>query len=129
MIISIQGLDKVLSAMVETSKIDMMPAIKKAARFVQSTAKDLVAVDTGILKGSIKVKSLPKQQAAIIGTNVEYAPYQEFGTRKMKAHPFLGPAITINKSDIQRTLKKYFKEQMAKTVKGEKSDTDSSGDN
>lgn len=33
-----------------------------------------------------------------MGTNVEYAPYQEFGTYKMAAQPFLVPAL-LNKKD------------------------------
>jgi hypothetical protein len=34
----------------------------------------------------------PPKRGAIVGTPVEYGVYQEFGTRKMNAQPFLRPA-------------------------------------
>lgn len=40
-----------------------------------------------------------------IGTNVEYAPYQEFGTSSMKASPFLRPAIEGNINKFKQILK------------------------
>lgn len=36
----------------------------------------------------------------VVGTNVEYAVYQEFGTSKMPAQPYLGPAAR----DVERRL-------------------------
>ena len=76
-------------------------------------------IDTGNLKNSITHRVVTKEQAVYIGTNVEYAPYVEFGTgdlgtgtgRKwtyrddegkfhttsgMKARPFLRKGISEN---------------------------------
>lgn len=50
---------------------------------VQSTAKQLCPVDTGQLRNSITVESLPDNDGIVsvrIGTNVEYGLYVEFGT-------------------------------------------------
>ena len=45
-----------------------------------------------------------------VGTNVEYAPYQELGTVKMKAKPFLRPAFENNQGEIEQILEKCMKE-------------------
>ena len=55
-------------------------------------------VDTGALRASITSK--PAGMRCDIGTNVEYAIYQEFGTYKMAAHPFLVPALKGNEQAI-----------------------------
>ena len=55
-------------------------------------AAEAAPFKTGRLSGSITHKPLDGS-TEIVGTNVEYAPYQEFGTRKMKAHPYLRPAV------------------------------------
>lgn len=54
-------------------------------------AKMLAPVDTGRLRNSLT--HTVEGNAAYIGTNVEYAPYQEYGTRRTKAQPFLKPAV------------------------------------
>lgn len=65
----------------------------------------------GTLRNSISSKVL--DNSVHIGTNIEYAPYQEFGTKKMKAanggKGYLRPAIQENinnyKNIIVETLK------------------------
>ena len=57
----------------------------------ETYAKQLAPVDTGRLRNSITHQQLD-EDTEVIGTNVEYAPYQELGTSKMAAHPFLRPA-------------------------------------
>lgn len=67
-------------------------------------------VDTGRLKRSI-THSMPKQQGRMsyrvdIGTNVEYAPYQEFGTRFMEPHSYLRPALKESRKDVINLIAK-----------------------
>ena len=57
----------------------------------ETYAKQLAPVDTGRLRNSITHQQY-NEDTEIIGTNVEYAPYQEFGTSRMAAQPFLRPA-------------------------------------
>ena len=40
-----------------------------------------------------------------IGTNVEYAPYVELGTKKMNARPFLKPAMENHMDDYRTIIK------------------------
>lgn len=72
----------------------------------QMYATYLCPVDTGRLRGSIAY--IVQDDTVHIGTNVEYAPYVEKGTRKMKAQPFLTPAITDHQSDWEEIAEKYF---------------------
>lgn len=68
---------------------------------------DLGAVDTGRLRGSISHAT--DESAAYIGTNVEYGPYVELGTRKMAARPFLRNAITGYTEDYKRIIEEGLK--------------------
>jgi len=97
--IDIQDLEEVQKKMEQmVSDIDgepMMKAIRIATLLVQSKAKknlkawkapggqDNAGVDTGRLRASItpEVRNQSKVIQGIVGSNVEYAPYQEYGTR------------------------------------------------
>lgn len=74
---------------------------------VEGYAQLLAPVDTGRLRNSIT--HIVNGDSVVIGTNVEYAVYQEFGTSKMKAQPYLKPAVMdhINeyKSIAERAIK------------------------
>lgn len=49
-------------------------------------------VDTGRLRQSIGLKKIGDGHYRV-GTNVVYAPFVEFGTRRTRAQPFLRPAL------------------------------------
>jgi len=40
-----------------------------------------------------------------IGTNVEYGPYVEYGTRRSKAYPYLRPAFDMNRKNAIKILR------------------------
>jgi HK97 gp10 family phage protein len=40
----------------------------------------------------------------VVGSNVEYAPYMEFGTSRVSAHPFLRPALEKYSALIEKLL-------------------------
>lgn len=62
---------------------------------VESTAKRLCAVDTGRLRSSVthSIEHDSKGIVAYVGTDVEYAIFQELGTRYQRGTPFLRPAL------------------------------------
>lgn len=68
--------------------------LQRRALQVDRAAKRLCPVDTGRLRSSI-TNELGNDGGlvAVIGTNVEYAPYVELGTRNAPAQPFLLPAL------------------------------------
>jgi HK97 gp10 family phage protein len=90
-------------------------AMNRALETIGSTAEGYAkvalteqhAVDTGRLRGS--VSHAVDGYSVYIGTNVEYAPYIEFGTSKQKARPYLKPAATeypkTYRAIVERELK------------------------
>lgn len=77
----------------EGGMVDM--ALRTRAELVATAAKRLCPVDTGRLRASIEV--IPgkdeKGVVCLVGTNVVYGIYQEFGTRFQSGTPFLRPAL------------------------------------
>lgn len=57
----------------------------------ETDAKQLAPVDTGRLRNSIEHHP-EGNDTMIVETDVEYATYQEMGTSRMKAHPFMKPS-------------------------------------
>lgn len=95
-------------------------AIQWAALKVEGDAKrgitDLGAVDTGRLRGSITHRMIDKTSAEV-GTNVEYGPYIEFGTKKMAPRPFLTGAFEKNKKIIQDKIRAAMKQAETEAAK------------
>lgn len=60
---------------------------------IQNKARQLCPVDTGRLRSSIFMRK--GEDFVEIGTNVHYAPHVEFGTSRMRAKPYLRPAIAL----------------------------------
>lgn len=63
---------------------------------LEGYAKAFSPIRTGLLRNSIHQEGAGGDilaQIAILGADCNYAIYQEFGTYKMAAHPFMTPAI------------------------------------
>lgn len=80
------------------------------AEFRRFPVKNPKAPLTGELKRSLKLQLSSDRTEAHVGATKEYAPYVEFGTRKMRAQPFLGPAfkeiIPKFEKRVQNAIKK-----------------------
>ena len=99
-----------------------------------STAAEVTPVDTSRLKNSITCatqnyqsdankyngakaeiddfipKEKPEEGAVYIGTNVEYAEFQEMGSRRNPAHHFIQFGITAHKDQYKQMLEEKLKE-------------------
>lgn len=65
----------------------------------------------GTLKNSISSAVVESENAVYIGTNVEYAPYQEFGTsREIKGKHFLQFGATAHQAEYKSLLEEKLKE-------------------
>lgn len=115
----------------------LISGVSKAAMLVQGSAKNKAPVDSGALRQSIradKAKIQGENVTATVSTNLEYAPYVEFGTgsrgqstntntevevsyrsdwRGNKAQPFLWPALRENRNNSI----KIIREEVRKAVK------------
>lgn len=74
------NLDKFIKRLDQISEVDFEKAMKKACLLVENDAKRNCPVDTGRLRQSITHRI--EGSTGIVGTNVEYAPYVEYGTGK-----------------------------------------------
>ena len=73
----------------------------------ESYAKKACPVDTGRLRNSITHAQMD-ENTEVIGTNVEYAPFVELGTAKMKARPFLRPAAENHMPEYKFILEQFM---------------------
>ena len=85
-------------------------ALEEVGLVAEGYAKKACHVDTGRLRNSITHQVRPSEKSVYIGTNVEYAPYVELGTSRMKPQPFLRPAA----ADHEGTYKKIFESNLKK---------------
>jgi len=113
---TIDGMDGLLAKLQELASkatpAQLRAALMAGALPIQTAAVQKAPVLTGTLRRSIHTETSETSDGAIarIGTNVEYAIYQEFGTRRMRAQPYLRPAFDENlrpaMEEIARALKK-----------------------
>lgn len=87
-----------------------------ACEEIAEIARQLVPVDTGFLQSSIIAKHLSKYSQ--VEARAKYAGYVEFGTHKMKAQPFLRPAIDNYQRQILATVAEAMNGEIAIAVKG-----------
>ncbi len=89
-----------------------MDRLEKAGEIIAADARRRVPVDTGRLKDSIRVTRLkgdPKQNIRVYAGNrlkggPFYAHMVEYGTVKMRARPFLRPALNGSKAQIKQIM-------------------------
>jgi HK97 gp10 family phage protein len=74
-------------------------ALSRGAEATQRTAQSIVPVDTGRLRNSISTSKVG-DLAYDVYTDVEYAPYQEYGTRHQPGKAFMRPAYERNRLKV-----------------------------
>ena len=136
----IEGIDKLMSALTTMSNPDfadqaLMQGMRLGGKMVQGTAKQICPVgdpavdpNSGNLRNSIEVTDIAN--GVEIGTNVEYAPYVEFGTGQrgdpsvphredwvgQSPQPYLYPALKANEENIQKIVKDTLQTKINKVV-------------
>lgn len=89
------------------------PSYKRTGRlrasitFATSTAKGVPAKEAE--PGDAELLGEPDKDTVYVGTNVEYAPYVEFGTSKMKKRPYLKPAVADHISEYKEIIEDFLK--------------------
>lgn len=81
----------------------------KAVSLATSIITKKGAVDTGRLRASITY-NIEGDNTMCLGTPVEYGKYVELGTYKMKARPFILPAIKDNMNEYKSIANNILKE-------------------
>lgn len=94
-------------------RFDKLAAFRRAGRVVANNAKDRAPWRTGHL--SRNIDSVATEDEAVIGVSlgiVPYAWYQEAGTSKMPAHPYLRPGLEASAKQIGD----IFRDELQKAV-------------
>ena len=92
-----------MTVKLDTTVLDKMTAnirpkasqvVNKYGQIIAGSAAERAPLDTGALRNSLLSESkLRKQLLFILQDGVEYGIFQELGTHKMAAHPFVVPAM------------------------------------
>lgn len=80
--VTIKNVDRLVARFNKIASMDLKEKVVQATTLVHGQAKNLAPVDTGNLAGSIRmeVKMADKNIQGRVFTNLEYAPFVEFGT-------------------------------------------------
>ena len=82
----------------------VLRALEEIGLLAEGYAKKLCPVDTGRLRNSITHAVSSSENAVYVGSNVEYAPHVELGTRHQDAQPFLRPAAQDHGPEYRRVI-------------------------
>lgn len=105
----IEGLIRNVRSYQVITKEAIRIALVRGALKVELAAKEMCPVDTGRLRGSITTDKRYIQMFLVeVGTNVDYGPYVELGTKKMDARPYLFPAFFMFEGEIIKDIKKIL---------------------
>ena len=122
--IELTGVDEILNRLQQIggniSKLENK-ALKNAAEPVLADAKSTTAFHdrSGKLRRGLKTSGIKTKDGikyVLVGVDksdnseIFYGKFIEFGTSKMNARPFLGPAYEKNKKEIVETIKDTLRE-------------------
>lgn len=92
--------------------------VQATALKVVTLAKRFAPVDTGLLRSSINVLEFnASEPSAVVGTEVHYADFVEFGTSRQSPQPYMRPAaregqkflLEFTRREIQQTLQGFMR--------------------
>ena len=90
-------------------------SVVEACDMIEGLAKGYAPVDTGRLRDSIAttIDDTGKTVVGTVGTDVDYAVYQEFGTIYQRGTPFMRPAL----DEARPAIKELFRDTIATSIK------------
>jgi HK97 gp10 family phage protein len=104
------GEEKAIAQLNRIANIDMSEAQMAVLRAIYEESQILVPVDEGDLKESGKYSS----EGVEYGT--DHAVHVEFGTVKMRAQPYLRPAVENQKDELARLSAEQIQQEIKEAV-------------
>ncbi len=114
--IEMRGDQKLRRALQKTSPFTVEAANQTlfwTAAAIKHQAQLLVPIRTGLLFNSIYFKLL-RPMTYVVGADTPYAYFVEYGTSRMMAKPYIRPAISMVKPDINKILRDELKNSWSK---------------
>jgi hypothetical protein len=98
----------------EATNANINNALEIIGNMAADYAAGLAPVDTGRLRNSLTSEVSESEKAVYVGTNVEYAPFVEYGHRTrsgktVEGKPFLKPAIESHLDEYKHVLESELK--------------------
>lgn len=108
--IRVVGMDKLEKQLKKNVTLnDVKKVVRKNGVGLQKATQKKAPVDTGTLKRSIGIDITDSGMTATVEPTAEYSAYVEYGTRFMKAQPYMKPALEeqekLFKADMQKLVK------------------------
>lgn len=102
--------DKIKEIVAEASRL----GVDETTAAAVTPAKEKVRVRTRLLQGSIQFRPAERRGNRIVGSfgsyDVNYALWQEIGTSRMSAQPYLRPAADQEFPKLSERIKRYYEE-------------------
>ena len=94
-------------------------ALREGAKVLQKGISERAPRDTGNLAENIVISGVKQSE---VGKYIEVGPdkkhfyglFHEFGTVKMPAQPFMGPALEEDSKEVMNTIAEVLREELAK---------------
>lgn len=91
-------------AISERAHVKVAAAVEKAALDIEAHAKANAPVDTGFLRSAIKAEPTGNPLRWLITSYAFYSVFQEYGTSRMAAQPYMTPAAELVRPQLQRAI-------------------------
>ncbi len=100
---------------------ELEKALAESALHMEACIKANTPVDTGRLRSSITSRSSllapgAKKGEALVGTNVEYAAYVEYGTKFQRPQPYMRAGAADAEDGIETIFKKHLGSVVLRSV-------------
>lgn len=108
--IKVVGMDKLEKQLKKNVTLnDVKKVVRKNGVGLQKAAQKKAPIDTGTLTRSVEIGITDSGMTATVEPTAEYSAYVEYGTRFMKAQPYMKPALEeqekLFKADMQKLVK------------------------
>jgi len=110
-VVDFSQFDKAIEDSLAKMRMKIIKALTEATIEAYVTAKSVVPVRTGLLRSSIHMEKVsPFEHKVVAGSEVKakgkpyYAPFVEYGTRKMRPRPYMKPGAEKAVEVLKREL-------------------------
>lgn len=103
------------AAIITRLRAALQVGVRAGAMVLENAAKGYCPVDTGTLRRSIHTEVQPgslDRVSALVGPDAPYGIYIEYGTRRMRAQPFLRPAVDHHGREAADVVRAHIREAL-----------------
>lgn len=115
---AIQGASELIAKLSSLANLDGTDAAIAGAEVILPYMQSITPVDTGELRNSEHIEVEGKD--VLIIADADHASYVEFGTSRMRAQPYMRPAIDTRKGNATKAVIANLQGQLMRLLGGKK---------